>query len=367
MAQAASVNVAAVELGARARVLVAMSGGVDSSLAAALLREAGHEVVGVTLHLWDAEGEQKVGRCCAPEDRDDARRTCELLGVPHYVLDERAAFRRHVVDPFVAENLAGRTPIPCVHCNQQVKLLRLCEIAQTLGASHVATGHYARLTHEPAGARLLRGHDLDKDQSYFLFGVPQRVLARLLFPLGELTKAQARGHAQRLGLPNWNKPDSQELCFVPDGDVSGFVARERGAEQTAGPVLDEQGRVLGAHRGIAGFTVGQRRGLGIAGPAPRYVLQVLPDQHAVVVGGADRLLSQRLRARSAAWIVEPPESGFEAEVKIRYRHQPAPARVRAIGEGFDVEFAEPQRAVAPGQAAVVYRGATVLGGGFIEA
>jgi tRNA-specific 2-thiouridylase len=353
---------------ARERVLVAMSGGVDSSLAAALLHEAGHDVVGVTLHLWDAEGAQQVGRCCAPEDREDARRTCELLGVPHYVLDERAAFRRHVVDPFVADNLAGRTPIPCVQCNQQVKLARLWEIARALGASRVATGHYAQLERAEDGqVRLLRGADGDKDQSYFLFGVPQAVLRRMIFPLGALTKPAAREEARRLGLPNWNKPDSQELCFIPDGDVRGFVARERpGQAGVPGPVLDEQGARLGEHGGIEGFTIGQRRGLGIAGAAARYVLRIVPEQNAVVIGEADRLLRSRLSARSAAWLEPPPDAPFEAEVRIRYRHAPARARVRASDGGFDVEFAEPQRAVAPGQAAVVYRGERVLGGGFID-
>lgn len=348
------------------RVLVAMSGGVDSSVAAALLHEAGHEVVGVTLHLWDAAGDQQVGRCCAPEDREDARRTCELLGVPHYVMDERAAFRSHVVDPFLDENLAGRTPIPCVQCNQQVKLARLWEIAQALGASRVATGHYARIAHAGEEARLLRGVDLDKDQSYFLFGVPQPVLRRLVFPLGELTKDQSREHGKRLGLPNWNKPDSQELCFIPEGDVSGFIGRERpAASSRPGPILDEAGVELGRHTGIEGFTIGQRRGIGVSGPIPRYVLRVIPERDAVVVGAAESLLRSGLRARGASWVAVPPDATFEAEVQIRYRHRPASARVRRSDDGFEVEFAEPQRAVAPGQAAVVYRGETVLGGGFI--
>jgi tRNA-uridine 2-sulfurtransferase len=364
-AQAARVTDATVP--ARERVLVAMSGGVDSSVAAALLHEAGHEVVGVTLHLWDAQGEHQVGTCCAPEDREDARRTCDLLGVPHYVMDERAAFRRHVVDPFIEENLAGHTPIPCVHCNQQVKLGRLWEIARALGATRVATGHYARLEMGASGeARLLRGSDLDKDQSYFLFGVPQGVLRTLIFPLGALTKTEARSEARRLGLPNWDKPDSQALCFVPDGDVHGFVARERPAQAgKPGPVLDEDGHGLGTHAGIEGFTVGQRRGLRLPGPAARYVLRVLPDQNAIIVGGADRLSRTHLSARAATWIGPPPDRAFEAEVRIRYRHTPARAQVRPTGDGFEVEFEQPQRAIAPGQAAVVYRGAHVLGGGFI--
>jgi tRNA-specific 2-thiouridylase len=350
------------------RVLCAMSGGVDSSLAAALLHEAGHEIIGVTLHLWDAGGGDKAGRCCAPEDREDARRTCDLLGVPHYVLDERAAFRAHVVEPFLDENLAGRTPIPCVHCNQHVKLVRLWELARSFGATHVATGHYARVQpRQGDGVALLRGADRNKDQSYFLFGVPERILRGMLFPLGEMTKDQARQEARRLGLPNWNKPDSQELCFVPDGDVAGFIARQRAPGQAGkpGPLVDEQGQVLGQHRGIEGFTIGQRRGLGISAPQPRYVLRVVPGADTVVVGGEAALFSQRLTAERAAWVGEVPAQPFEAEVQIRHRHEAAPGMVTPLGDGFGVEFVEPQRAIAPGQAAVVYQGNTVIGGGFV--
>jgi tRNA-specific 2-thiouridylase len=348
------------------RVLVAMSGGVDSSLAAALLRAAGHDIVGVTLHLWDASGADQVGRCCAPEDREDARRTCDLLGVPHYVLDERAAFRARVVEPFVDENLAGRTPIPCVHCNQHVKLGRLWQVAQSFGATRIATGHYARTARRDDGTiELLRGVDASKDQSYFLFGVPQPVLERLVFPLGEMTKDEARGHAKRFGLPNWNKPDSQELCFVPSGDVREFVGRQRAHAGKPGRLLDEDGRELGRHNGIEGFTIGQRRGLGVSAPEPRYVLRVIAEEDAVVVGPAERLLRTALRAEHAAWVGPAPAQPFEAEVRIRYRHTPAHALVTPDGAGFGVEFSEPQRAVAPGQAAVVYQGARVVGGGFI--
>jgi len=350
------------------RVLVAMSGGVDSSVAAALLHEAGCDVVGVTLHLWDAHGSAQVGRCCAPEDRDDARRTCELLGVPHYVIDEREAFRSLVVEPFLDENLAGRTPIPCVHCNQQVKLGRLALLADELGASTVATGHYARMELDTSGrAQLMRGVDHDKDQSYFLFGVPQPVLRRLVFPLGGMTKPHAREEARRLGLPNWDKPDSQELCFISDGDVGGFIASQRGAVGQAGPIEDEAGSVLGRHAGIEAFTVGQRRGLGIGGGAPRYVLRVVKERNAVVVGAAERLERTSLRASDVSWIGSAPSDPFEAQVRIRYRHEAAPALVTPSADGFHAAFAEPQRAVAPGQAAVVYRGDAVIGGGFIAA
>jgi tRNA-specific 2-thiouridylase len=343
-----------------------MSGGVDSSLAAALLTEQGYEVLGVTLHLWDAEGADKVGRCCAPEDRDDARRTCELLGVPHYVIDERSAFRAQVVDRFISENRAGRTPIPCVACNQSVKLGRLEEIANRFGADLIATGHYARVDPSPTGAvELRRGRDESKDQSYFLFGVPQRVLARLSLPLGEMLKSEARAHAQRLGLPNWAKPDSQELCFVPDGDVRGFVSRHAG-NQPEGDVLDESGRVLGRHHGVAGFTVGQRRGIGIPGKDPRYVLRVLPDTQSVIVGPADRLLSKSLSADAVTWTTCEPTRPFDAQVRIRSRHRAARARVTPTAFGFAVEFDEAQSAIAPGQAAVVYQDDVVIGGGYIQ-
>jgi tRNA-specific 2-thiouridylase len=354
------------------RVLVAMSGGVDSSVAAALLAEAGVDVVGVTLHLWDASGEQKVGRCCAPEDREDARRTCDHLGVPHYVFDEREAFRSTVVEPFLDEYSAGRTPSPCTHCNRTVKLLRLVELADQLGATHVATGHYARLLRDPdapaSTPRLLRGADPGKDQSYFLFGVPAPVLRRMVFPLGAFQKDETRAEARRLGLPNADKPDSQELCFVPDGNVSGFVAAERGADRP-GRVVDEDGRALATHGGLAGFTVGQRRGLGLPGGGPpRYVLRVLGDSGDVVVGAKDGLYRRRFSARDAAWPSEPPGPTFEGRVRIRHRHEPAPAEVRLTegGRGFEVVFREPQRAITPGQASVIYRGDQVVGGGFIR-
>ncbi|MDB4973193.1 MAG: tRNA-specific 2-thiouridylase MnmA [Myxococcaceae bacterium] len=350
------------------RVLIALSGGVDSSVAAALLREQGHDLVGVTFHLWDAAGDNKVGRCCAPEDRDDARRTAEELGFPHYVIDERAAFRQRVVEPFLDSYLGGTTPAPCVACNQHVKVHRLVELADRFGCERIATGHYARIVRTQVGARsearLLRGRDRNKDQSYFLYGVPPAALERLLFPLGELTKDQTRAEGVRLGVPNAGKPDSQELCFVPDGDIGGFVERERALSQE-GEIRDQGGSVVGAHQGIYRYTVGQRRGLNLGGGPARYVLRVVPEDKSVVVGDDAALLSASCRAEAAAWCNGAPAEPFEADVRVRYRHAPARARVYPEAHGFRVEFVEPQRAITPGQAAVVYRGEEVVGGGII--
>ncbi|MCB9658825.1 MAG: tRNA 2-thiouridine(34) synthase MnmA [Sandaracinaceae bacterium] len=345
-----------------------MSGGVDSSVAAALLHEQGYDLIGVTLHLWDASGAEQVGRCCAPEDRDDARRTCEALGIPHYVLDEREAFRRHVVEPFLDEYARGRTPVPCVQCNRTVKLVHLADLATRFGASHVATGHYARVERDVRGTRLLRGVDHGKDQSYFLYGLPQDTLGRMIFPLGGLQKEQTRAEGRRLGVPNADKPDSQELCFVPDGDIRGFVGRQRGAP-APGVFVDERGRALGTHGGIEGFTVGQRKGLGMGGGSgkPRYVLRILPAAREVVLGDESALGSRVVCVDEASWVTgRPPAGPFAGLVRVRYRHTPAPAWVIPTGAGFEARFDVEQRAITPGQAAVVYVGDEVIGGGFIS-
>ena len=347
------------------RVLVAMSGGVDSSVAAALLHEQGHDLIGVTLHLWDATGDQQVGRCCAPEDREDARRTCDHLGIPHFVLDERDSFRRHVVEPFLDQYLEGRTPIPCVHCNRTVKLNYLVDVADRFGASHIATGHYARTVRDTDGAvRLLKGVDEQKDQSYFLFGLDRATLDRLLFPLGELRKPEVREVGRRLGVSNAEKPDSQELCFIPDGKVGPFVEGQ-GRQQLGGDIVDRDGKVLGRHGGVANFTRGQRRGLGLGGGGARYVLRIVPDRAAVVVGEEPALYDDGLRATDCHWVAGRPQRPFQGLVRIRYRHRPAAAEVMPTSSGFTARFAEPQRAITPGQAAVVYVGDEVVGGGFI--
>ena len=348
-----------------ARILVAMSGGVDSSVAAALLREQGHELVGVTLHLWDAEGKDKVGRCCAPEDREDARRTCDHLGIPHYVLDEREAFRAQVVEPFLDEYRRGRTPIPCVHCNRTVKLVMLDTLRARFGCDALATGHYARIRNEGGRVVLERGVDHDKDQSYFLFGVPTDTLSRLMLPLGGLTKPETRAAGRRLGVPNAEKPESQELCFVPDGDISGFVSRHRGATAPA-RMVDDTGSTVG-EIDISGVTIGPRKGLGLGGGGKtRYVLRIVQDTNEVVVGDEAGLFGEVLAARGVSWIAPTPDGPIEASVRIRYRHEPAAAQVTPTADGFAVHFQKPQRAITPGQAVVVYRGEEVIGGGFID-
>jgi tRNA-specific 2-thiouridylase len=358
------------------RVVVAMSGGVDSSVAAGLMVEQGHEVVGLTMKLRDTTAEERAGRsasCCSPDDVMDARGVCDLMGIPHYTADYRDAFRRAVMEPFARAYLQGRTPNPCVLCNDHLKFAALLTRARALGADLLVTGHYAR-TWTDADGRVHLGvaADARKDQSYFLFGIAPEALARIRFPLGDMDKPAVRGHAKRLGLPIWDKPDSEDICFVPGGDyarvVEEILAESGAPPPPAGRIVDEAGRELGRHEGIHRFTVGQRKGLGVSRGEPLYVLGVDAASGDVRVGDADGLGASGLVARDCNWLVDPPSAeGRAVTARIRYRHAGVPARVHADGGGgARVEFETAVRAVSPGQAVVFYDGDEVLGGGWIE-
>lgn len=351
------------------RVVVAMSGGVDSSVAAALLAEAGHDVIGVSMQLYDQrDSPETFGSCCSLDDLHDARRVAHAIGVPHYLVNFEDAFRGTVVQNFVGEYAAGRTPIPCVHCNGALKFAALVERAAAFDAPWVATGHYARVAYDEDRRRfvLRRSADRDKDQSYFLFTLTQAQLAHAMFPVGALTKTQVRAHAQRLELAVAAKPDSHEICFVPDGDAAGFVERSLDEAPADGEIVDSGGRVLGRHHGLHRFTVGQRKHLGISTGTPMYVIRLEPADARVVVGTRDELGGTALAADGVNWIAgEPSAEPVRVTARIRHRHHDAPAIVTADRDRAHVRFDEPQMAITPGQAVVFYDGEEVLGGGWI--
>ncbi len=353
----------------RTRIVVAMSGGVDSSTVAALLAEQGHEVVGVTLQLYDhGQATGKKGACCAGQDIHDAARVAEKLGIPHYVLDYEKRFRSEVIEDFSDGYVRGETPVPCIRCNETVKFRDLLSVARDLGAQALATGHYARRVEGPDGPELHRAADTGRDQSYFLYRTTREQLGFLRFPLGGLAKDQTRELANRFDLPVAQKPDSQDICFVPSGSYGALVAKLRPEASEPGEIVDRAGHVLGRHQGVIHFTVGQRKGLGVAAAEPLYVLRIEPGTRRVVVGPHEALGVRRVSLSAVNWLgPTPPAEGFEASVKLRSAQAPLPATVTLDGKGGgDVVLDEPAFGVAPGQACVAYDGDRLLGGGWIR-
>ena len=374
------------------RIVVAMSGGVDSSVAAALLAEQGHDVIGLSMQLYpstasgqgpsagsgqvptdgaqaSATSDERFGSCCTLDDLHDARRVASVIGFPHYIVNFERQFQETVVSNFVREYASGRTPLPCAHCNSDLKFSTLLDRARGLGAEHVATGHYARVEQRADGTWLLRrSSDEDKDQSYFLFSLTQDQLARAVFPVGTLTKPRVREEARRLGLRVADKPDSQEICFVPDGDYAAFVARRQPDVAHSGTIVDEQGQQLGTHGGIHRFTVGQRKGLGVSASIPLYVLRIDAETSTITVGPRQALEHSMLTASAVNWIaLEPPAEWVSVTAQIRHRHRPAAARVRSLpGQRAELVFDVPQPAITPGQAVVFYDDDVVVGGGWID-
>jgi tRNA-uridine 2-sulfurtransferase len=352
------------------RYVVAMSGGVDSSVAAALLAEQGHDVIGVSMQLYDqSEGQANFGTCCTIDDLYDARRVAAAIGIPHYIVNFENRFDEQVVSNFIHEYAAGRTPIPCAHCNSDLKFATLLDRARGFGADALATGHYARITQAADGSfELRRGLDPAKDQTYFLFSLTQQQLARASFPVGHLDKPTVRAHAERLRLRVAAKPDSQEICFVPDGDYAKFIEKAAPELKRAGSLVNQDGVVLGTHEGVHRFTIGQRKGLGLSSKDPLYVLEIRPGASEVVVGPRDALGRNGLTASIVNWVSgKPPLAWLSITAQIRHKHGAAPARVRALDhDRAEVAFDEPQTAVTPGQAVVFYDNERCLGGGWID-
>jgi len=352
----------------KARVIVGMSGGVDSSAAAALLLEQGYDVVGITLKLWPQDCVSRAeDKCCGPQAVTDARAVCDKLGIPYYLIDEAAEFQAKVIQYFAQEYKAGRTPNPCVMCNQNLKFGRLLERADQLGAEYIATGHFARVERRANRFVLRRGSDSRKDQSYFLFSLKQAQLARSLFPLGEKTKTDARDVARHCQLKTAEKEESMEICFVPDNDYGHFLQQSGLATKHQGDIVDPQGTVLGRHEGIEFYTIGQRKGLGISSAKPLYVLELDAENNRVIVGSESALDRDEFTVERCNWIPfdDPPER-VPASVKIRYNHPGASGVVVPLGNGrARVKLGSAQRAITPGQAAVFYQDDLVLGGGWI--
>ncbi len=352
------------------KVLVGMSGGVDSSVAAALLAEQGYDVIGVTLKLYDysdLDFEPPNGGCCSLELINDARTVCDRLKVPHYVIDLQESFRKNVIEDFIDSYTRGRTPNPCINCNSFVKWGEMLLTADKLGCEYVATGHYARVKKSDDTTRLLMARDLNKDQSYALWGIKPSALERTLLPVGEFTKPEIREKAARLGFRNASRPDSQEICFVPSGNYADLIHRNRGADDNSlrpGPIYDVNGSKIGEHKGYAYYTIGQRKGFGISAPSPLYVTRINPDDRSIVVGSKEHLLSREFSVVQLN--ILSSEFPSTVDVKIRYKHNGSPAHVRFAGDSAIVTFVEPERAITPGQSAVFYDGDRVLGGGIID-
>jgi len=350
------------------RVLVAMSGGVDSAMAAAILKNAGHEVIGATMKIWPKEycGKHKERSCCSLQDIEDAKKVCDTLGIRHYVLNFENVFRKEVIDYFVREYLAGRTPNPCIVCNEKIKFGALFKKAEEMECDFIATGHHARIERN-GSYRLRESVDKSKDQSYVLFSLNLTQMQKILFPIGDFSKDNVKAMAASQGLKVYKKAESQEICFVPEDNYFDFINEYRGIEIKRGDIIDSSGRVVGTHNGFWNFTIGQRKGLGISHKNPLYVIGIDAEKNTIVVGDFSEVKKKRFIVKNTNWFYRNDAGSFKAEVKIRYNHKKARALLKDIGhEKVEVQFEEPQEAITPGQAAVFYDGEYVLGGGWIE-